>query len=85
MKKDNLSDKKIAVITEYCKRIEEKPVKFENIKDSSGKIVQKSLEKNPVLHVAKLMKTLGTPDNELQMYFLNQVVQTCPGKHPLLL
>ena len=79
MKKDNLSDKEIDVITEYYKRIEEKPVKLENIEDSTGKITQQFLGKNPVLHVAKLMKAFGTPDGELQNYFLNQVVQTFRG------
>jgi hypothetical protein len=63
----------------YIERVENKPIKFKFKKGKSGNLVLNLAEEdNPLWHVQR-MEALGSPDGQLQTFFLNQVIQTFQG------
>ena len=54
-------------------------VKFKSGKDSSGNPCLELRTTDTGLSTARLAEAIGTPDEDLQLYLLNQAVQTLRG------
>jgi len=65
-----------ARIAKYLERLKREPIKFKSVKKRSGNPALEHRTTDKTLSMAKFTEAFGTPDNELQMFLLNQVVQT---------
>jgi hypothetical protein len=77
--KKEYTDEEKARIAKYLDRSKRKLVKFKSGKDASGKPCLVCHLTDETLSLVKLAESFGTPDIELQLFLLNQVVATFKG------
>jgi len=76
IEKYTYTDKELERINIYKERIKNKFIKIKFKKDRSGNLVINLAEKDNLLWHVQIMEALGSPDGQLQTFFLNQVIQT---------
>jgi hypothetical protein len=79
LEKMQLTDEEKARLENYRQRLRKKPVSFKNERSKKGAFSISPATPNDPLYEVKMLEALGTPDTELQRYFLSQVVQTFSG------
>lgn len=75
VKKDAYTPEEQVLVDEYKIRSKKKPLKYTTIKGKKA-IVNKG---EGLLALAKMTAALGTPDSDLQNFFIDQVVKTFKG------
>jgi len=66
-------------VAKYFERLKREPVKLRSGKNSSGKHTLELHTTDETLDRMKFTEALGTPDEDLQLYLLNQVIKTFRG------
>lgn len=66
-------------IAKYLERVKRKPLRFKSGKAASGKPCLELHTTDKTLSLAKFTEAFGTPDEDVHIYLLNQVVQTFKG------
>ena len=80
VEKSNYTEEEKARLADFLKRSTKIPAKFKaGEKDSDGNPSLKLENADIAMVIAKFMEALGTPDRELQMFFIDQVVRTFSG------
>jgi len=79
LEKKQLTDEEKARLDNYRQRLRKKPVRFKGDKSKTCNVSISQANPNDPLNDVKLTEALGTPDTELQQYFLAQVIQTFSG------
>lgn len=77
--KKEYTDEEKARIAKYFERLKRQPVKFKSGEDTSDKPTLIHETTDETLSRVKFTEAFGTPETELQMFLLNQVVQTFRG------
>ena len=77
--KKNYTDDEKSRIAKYLERCKRNPLRVTKFNQESNALTINVLEGDWELTAAKMLESFGTPDNELQVFLLNQVVQTFRG------
>lgn len=80
VEKNNYTEEEKVQLTAFLERSTKIPAKFKaGEKDGDGNPSLNLENADIAMVIAKFMEALGTPDRELQMFFLDQVVKTFSG------
>lgn len=77
--KSEYTDEQKTMVAKYLDRVKKGAVKFERVPDEAGKPNLYHKTDHAALSEARITEALGTPDKDLQMHLLTQVVQTFRG------
>jgi len=77
--KKEYTDEEKTRLAKYLELLKREPVKFKKSDRESNVLVLEIQEGDQEILATKMLESFGTPDNELQMFLLNQVVQTFRG------
>ena len=78
VKKEYTEEEK-ARIAKYLERCKRNPLRVTEFDQEANALTINVLEGDWELTATRMLESFGTPDNELQMFLLNQVVQTFKG------
>jgi len=78
VKKEYTNEEKTR-IAKYLERVKREPLRFKSGKAASGKPCLELHTTDKTLSAAKFTEAFGTPDEDVHIYLLNQVVQTFKG------
>ena len=77
--KKEYTDEEKTRIAKYLERAKRKPLRFTKFDKESNALVMEAQEGDQELIVAQNLEAFGTPDIEIQMFLLNQAIQTFRG------